>query len=180
MPTDPVVAQLNVRHFRGLRLGSLQTMAFTSVPLWFQAHGLRVPAWLAWLSLLVGGCCLALAIAYALLESRWRRDAGGGAQAPRAVLHVSQGAVHSFHDGVWSALAAVSLIPWLSIASGRPLPAWALGLATSLAAFAGVALLVVELIATGESLRASRREEAGNVGSDAGIPAARRRLDDAR
>jgi len=81
-----LAAQLNARDFRTLRLSSLQVLALASLPLWAQAHGLRVWGWVAWLAFLVAGTSLALAMAYAALEYRWGRRAKLKKHSPRVVL----------------------------------------------------------------------------------------------
>jgi hypothetical protein len=149
-------ARLNARHFRSLRLSSLQVLVVASLPLWAQAHGLRVPGWLAWLSSLVVGLCLALAVAYAMLEHRWSRRARLRAHSPRVDIQIRRTLGNRLRVGLWCLVAALSLMTWArSGVVGRPLPASLLGPLTLFAAASAATLLVTEMI------RCALRLEAG-------------------
>jgi len=150
-----VAARLSVRHLRSLRLASLHVLGLASLPLWAQARGLRVWGWVAWLAVLVVGTCLALAIAYGLLEHRWDRQTKRQVHSPRVVVQVARTAWDDVRAGLWCALAAASVPSWAASGLGRPLPAWLVGPLTLPAAGLAATLLLTEMI------RGALRLEAG-------------------
>jgi hypothetical protein len=169
-----LAAQLNARHFRSLRLASLQALALASLPLWAQALGLVVWGWVAWLAFLVAGTCLALAISYAVLEQRWSRRAQLKAHSSRALVHIAPTRWDQARAGLWCGLAAASVPPWAASGLGRALPTWLVGPLTVPAAVLMASLLVIEMT------RRASRLEAGSQGRIVAIDdTAQRRLDDA-
>jgi hypothetical protein len=146
-----LAARLHARHFHGLRLASLQTMALCSLPLWPAAYGLRVPALVTWFGLLLAATFLVLAAGYAWLELRWSRRARQAAPSSRIFVHVAHEPRYELRARLWCGLSAASLFPWASCALGRPLPGWLLGPLTGSAAF------LVAAIAATEAIRATLR-----------------------
>ena len=150
-----LVAELNLRHFRELKLGSLRWAAAVSFPIWLQTQTQAVPAFGVWLALLAEGCCLALAGSYEALEYRWARRAGQLAPAPPAVAtQTIWSDWDELRSALWLALVLASLVPWAYLGLGRPMPA---ALTSALTAIAATLFLLVVAAETASQWHSARR-----------------------
>jgi hypothetical protein len=118
-----VSAQLQLSHFREKRVVALRRLAACAAPLWIHAWVPVLPAWLAWVVVLMTGFTLAEAIAFGTLEHMWLRRVYLLPAAPeRFVPHLARGRWNEARSILLDTTAVLTIAPWLALASGRRLP----------------------------------------------------------
>ena len=153
-----LLAQLNLGHFRDLRLASLRWLGAASLPMWAQVHTRALPGLVAWLAFLAQGYCLVAAGVQAALEYRSARRAGPlGADVSGVVVHAAWSDWDELRSALWWSLSAVSLVPWLYVGLGRPLPAPLLPPLTASAVAVLFLVVAAEAVAGLRLVRAARR-----------------------
>jgi hypothetical protein len=150
-------AQLDEEYFRGHRLSALQWAALGAVPVWLHARWRVLPDLGAWLAFLFEGFCLAATAGYAAAEHRSGRPAARSRQEGCVAVHVVWTAWDEARSAIWYGLAIASLIPWIAMGIGRPLPPELLSPLGRVAGTLALLALLGETAARTRSRRAGRR-----------------------
>jgi hypothetical protein len=112
-------AWVQVVYFRGQRLAGLRRTALASLPLWLGARW-TLPGLLAWFALLLHASLAVETVAFAWLEHLGVHRAKTANAPPSVTLHFAWTTGQRLASGLWYGAAAVSLVPWLGVALGRP------------------------------------------------------------
>jgi hypothetical protein len=142
-----LITVLNAQYFRTLKLVSLHWLAAASVPIWLQAWWPVLPNLIAWLALLVYGCCLGGVALYGATEHFWVRRAASERSSSPVRLHTLWTARSRLRATLWYGLDLASLPAWISIGLGRPLSAPLLSSLSALAVALLACLVAVMVLA---------------------------------
>ena len=105
---------------------------------------------LEWFAVLGEGVCLAMAAGYAALEYRWtQRAAEMESVTPGIVIHENWNTWDDIRSALWWGLTLVSLVPWVYVATGRPLPPPLLSALTAAASTVFLLLVLAETVPSG-------------------------------